>query len=218
MKRVKQSKSNQKSVVRKRKEATFKGQKDTKIGQLLCGDDHNWYQRRCTFVTDKRKKKSNAPWKYTPEQLYTAACEYFSYIETHPYFERRIAGTYYGEPMMVDVPKKRAMTIRGMLLFLEIGHKSWYHHYKQKKEYENVISMIDMTIYTQKFSGAASGFFKESIIIRDLGLKEQSDVTTNGQAIQPTENKIDLSKLKTEQLLELDSLLNAITTQDNTLL
>ena len=217
MKRVKNSKTKHKSLTRIKKDATFTGQKDKKIGQLLCGDDHNWYERRCSFITDKKKHRGIGVCKYTPEQLYISACEYFSYIETHPYYERRIAGTYYGEPMLVDIPKKRSMSIRGLLLFLEMSHKSWYQHYRDNERYEDVISMIDMTIYTQKFSGAVSGFFNASIISRDLGLKEQTDVTTNGQTIQPNENNIDLTKLGTAELLQLDTLLNSITSKEESI-
>lgn len=217
MKRVKHLKSKEKSQIRKKKDAAFSGPKDKKIGQLLCGDDHNWYERRCSFITDKKKHRGTGLCKYTPEQLYISACEYFGYIETHPYYERRIAGTYYGEPMLVDIPKKRAMTIRGLLLFLELSHKSWYQHYRENEKYEEVISMIDMTIYTQKFSGAVSGFFNSNIIIRDLGLKEQTDVTTNGQTIQTNNNSIDLKQLDLEELKQLDTLLNAITTKEDAL-
>jgi hypothetical protein len=38
-------------------------------------------------------------------------------------------------------------------------------------------------MFTQKFEGATVGAFNANIIARDLGLKDQTDVTTNGNDI-----------------------------------
>ena len=57
-------------------------------------------------------------------------------------------------------------------------------HYKTKEEFSEVLTHIDNIMKAQKFEGATVGIFKENIIARELGLKDSSDVTTNGKVIR----------------------------------
>lgn len=50
-------------------------------------------------------------------------------------------------------------------------------------DFNTVCAHIRATIYDQKFSGAASGFFKENIIARELGLTDKKDVTRTKRKI-----------------------------------
>lgn len=189
MKRLKHVKQDKRSGYYKRKRINYKGSKrDKEVGDIMSspsGLAFDWFECRCSKVINDRKlpRKKRSRMKYEPEELYYAACEYFSFVESHPLYERKIVGHYKGEPMMVDIPKRRVMTINGMLLFLELSCISWYNHYKKKERYEHIVSFIEMIIHEQKFTGAASGFFKENLIMRDLGMVDKRDTTSGGRPI-----------------------------------
>jgi len=62
-----------------------------------------------------------------------------------------------------------------------------------------VIEHIEDIIETQQFEGAVVGIFNTSIIARKLGLREQTDITTNGQNAT---FKIEVIDDNTKQQLE----------------
>ncbi len=64
--------------------------------------------------------------------------------------------------------------------------REWWNKFKNANhpDFLQVVSRIDEIIYTQKFEGAAVGAFNANIISRDLGLRDGSDVTTNGKELE----------------------------------
>lgn len=48
--------------------------------------------------------------------------------------------------------------------------EGWRYYRKSKKEFLGVLKTAEMVIYTQKYEGAAVGFFNPRIIAKDLGL------------------------------------------------
>lgn len=77
------------------------------------------------------------------------------------------------------------MTEMGLCVFLGISTSSFYKYYVGDNDYVDIITRIREVIRTQKFEGAAAGFLNANIIARDLGLKEQHDLTTGGDKINP---------------------------------
>lgn len=73
--------------------------------------------------------------------------------------------------MTMLIPKMRAMTIKGLCLFLDISYTGWLE-YGKRGAYVEVVTRIVDVIYDQKFSGAAAGMLNPVIIARDLGLKD----------------------------------------------
>jgi hypothetical protein len=73
----------------------------------------------------------------------------------------------------------RPFTIMGMCTFLDITHDTW-RNYRLRPEFLGVITILESIIYEQKFSGAAANLLNASIIARDLGLKDSSDVNLKG--------------------------------------
>lgn len=110
----------------------------------------------------------------SPEALWSACCEYFSWVEANPLWEMK-AFAYQGEVTQEPIAKMRAMTITGLLLFLDITKPTWAL-YKAREDFIYVTTRAEETIYDQKFSGAAADLLNANIIARDLGLKEQSQV------------------------------------------
>jgi hypothetical protein len=59
---------------------------------------------------------------------------------------------------------------------LDISKDTWVN-YKERKGFLEVSTRVEGIIYTQKFEGASVGAFNSSIIARDLGLKDNSELT-----------------------------------------
>lgn len=128
----------------------------------------------------------------TPQLMWEAACEYFEWCIAHPLYEVKpmtiSGGLGSGSSIeKVKVPHTRVFTMQGLCRYLGCN-TSYFAEFKRnlKKEdvdFSAVIQQIEETVYEQKFSGAASGFFNANLISRDLGLKDQQDVTSGDKPI-----------------------------------
>ncbi|OJB95786.1 DNA-packaging protein [Yersinia ruckeri] len=110
----------------------------------------------------------------SPDVLWEACCEYFTWVEENPLWEMK-AFAYQGEVTQEPIAKMRAMTLIGLCLFLDITDETW-RTYRVREDLSGVVSRAEKVIYDQKFSGAAADLLNANIIARDLGLKEQSQV------------------------------------------
>lgn len=122
----------------------------------------------------------------SPELLWEAACEYFEWCDEHPFEEEQLFA-YQGDVTSANAKKKRPYTLHGLCLYLDCGTAYFRNFRNQERDnkaaFMEVIDKINETIYNQKFSGAASGFFNANIIARDLGLADKSDITTAGESL-----------------------------------
>jgi hypothetical protein len=85
----------------------------------------------------------------------------------------------------------RAMTVSGLCIFLDISPKTWAE-YRAREDFTPIASRVDEIIRTQKFQGAAADLLNPSIIARDLGLADKSELTgANGGPVS-TITKIEL--------------------------
>lgn len=120
----------------------------------------------------------------TPELLWEAAVEYFTWCEENPLYESK-AFNYQGEVTIAELPKMRAMTLSGLCFYLNCNEAYFRNFQNQEranaKDFSSVIEQIEKTIYNQKFQGAAADLLNANIIARDLGLKEHTDITTDGK-------------------------------------
>ena len=113
-----------------------------------------------------------------PEELWKLTCGYFEWASKNTLKEEKVFGT--GKRMKVNHP--RAFTLRALCFYLGITEQSWNNYHKAEL-FSDIIEAINQVIYTQKFEGAAAGFFNANIIARDLGLKDATDVTTDGKSL-----------------------------------
>ena len=125
----------------------------------------------------------------TPELLWEAACEYFEWCEENPLYETK-AFPYMGEITLEKIPKMRAMTLSQLCIYLGCN-EAYFRTFKHQlpdneKDFNTVIERIEKTIYNQKFQGASADLLNANIIARDLGLKDNQDITTKGDKIQST--------------------------------
>jgi hypothetical protein len=108
--------------------------------------------------------------KYTLDELWTKAVEYFHWVEENPLKEEKVFGT----GVCMTVNKMRAMTITGFCLFAKISRPS-FDKYCNDEAYVYITTRIRDIIYTQKFEGAAADLLNPNIISRELGLSEKTE-------------------------------------------
>lgn len=117
----------------------------------------------------------------TPEIMAEKAQAYFDWVEANPIVEKRVA-QYLGEQVDLKVDKMRPMSVKGMCQYIGMTVTSW-QRYRKKEGYQDMAEAIEGVIYTQKFEGAAAGLFNAMIVARDLGLREHTDVTSDGAGV-----------------------------------
>lgn len=123
------------------------------------------------------------PRKYQPDELWQKAIEYFQWCDENPWKEAVLVQRI---EKIVSLPKARPYTEGGFKLFANISNETWANYCSGSNEYKDFLEIshaIKETIRTQKFEGAAAGFFNANIIARDLGLRDASDHNHSG-AIQ----------------------------------
>lgn len=138
-----------------------------------------------------RSTHGRSPIFAAPDDLWTACVEYFEWMEANPLYETRAFGSKDG-PQLVDVPKMRAMSVSSLCIFLDISPHTWAE-YRVREGFAPICSRVDEIIRSQKFQGAAADLLNPSIIARDLGLADRSEVSGPGGG--PIEKKITLIEL-----------------------
>lgn len=128
---------------------------------------NSFWLKRTTHGTDK---------KFTVDELWMAACEYFEECDNNPWTKKTWVGKASKEE---EIPIQRPYTIKGLCLFLDIDEDT-FSNYENKTGYEDYFGIarrIRMIIYTCKFEGAIVGAFNSNIIARDLGLADKREIS-----------------------------------------
>lgn len=121
----------------------------------------------------------------TPDLLWQAACEYFDYILNNPLIEIDYRGK---DATPVEIPHIEPFTIQGLCLYLDCN-TMYFNQFEDSlkdkkdnlsKDFSLIVTRIREIIYKQKFAGASCGFYNSSIIARDLGLKDKSEIEHSG--------------------------------------
>ncbi|HRH92896.1 MAG TPA: DNA-packaging protein [Agitococcus sp.] len=120
-----------------------------------------------------------------PDDLWTAACEYFEWVQANPLYEDKV-NFHQGQAVHEAIPKMRAMTIQALTFFLDISDETWAN-YCSNKDFIGITTQIKKVIYSQKFEGAAADLLNSNIIARELGLseKQQLDHTSSDGTMSP---------------------------------
>lgn len=113
-----------------------------------------------------------------PEELWAACLEYFQWVEENPLIEVKPMNVG-GAVVMVEIPKMRAMTVHALCNFLGIHSSAWHRWRDEREDLKDVIAAVDQIMYDQKFTGAAAEMLNPSIISRDLGLADKTDLTSS---------------------------------------
>lgn len=163
--------------------------RDEKTGRFLPGN-RAW---------EARSSHGRNPKFETAEQLWSACCEYFEWVENNPLWEDRLV-TFQGTASHEPVAKMRAMTTVGLCLFLDISRDSWNTWKTDRPDLSDIIARAEAVIYQQKFSGAAADLLNANIIARDLGLAEKSELTGKDGGPILTQ---DVGSLSDEELADI---------------
>ena len=134
-----------------------------------------------------------------PDDLWTAACEYFEWVQANPLYEDKV-NFHQGQAVHEAIPKMRAMTIQALTFFIDISDDTWAN-YCANKDFIGITTQIKKVIYSQKFEGAAADMLNSNIIARELGLsdKVQNEHTgANGTALIPSAKQMTTDELKAE--------------------
>lgn len=116
----------------------------------------------------------------TPQMLWEGAQSYFKECDEMPIERKEKTSTDKGvfdKVYIHSIP----YTWEGLYIFLGVCN---LNHYKEKEAFSTIITHIGNIIRNQKFTGASIGIFNANIIARDLGLRDSSDITTDGEKIQ----------------------------------
>ena len=136
------------------------------------------------------------PKKYTPEKLWEKACEYFDWIDEHPYYKNEQKKGSVNIPKgsdlseidkdvfspIIEIPTIRPYTLIGFCLFANIGHNT-FQSYEKDETFATVCTCIRDTVESQMFEGGLVGTFEKVLVARKLGLVEKHDITSDGESI-----------------------------------
>lgn len=126
----------------------------------------------------------------TPELLWEAACEYFNWVDAHPWFKIEQLKTPVIETnketgekkitAVTKVPTARPYSLSGFCLYAHASENFWKEFRKNENLSEDflaVIARVEEIISTQQFEGASVGAFNANIISRKLGLSDKQEMT-----------------------------------------
>lgn len=158
--------------------------RDPKTGKFLPGNR----------IWEARSSFGRKPLFATSEELWAACVEYFEWVEANPLQEERLV-TFQGVSTREPVAKMRAMTLRGLCLFLDVDSSTWAVRWRQRPELADAVERAEAVIYNQKFAGAAADLLNATIIARDLGLADKSEFTgKDGKDLVPETSDRDLAR------------------------
>lgn len=122
----------------------------------------------------------------SPEQLLDACQQWFQWVEDNPLTEYKVA-QFQGQPVEMEVPKMRAMTIGGLCIFLGMTSETW-RTYRDKDGFSVIVTEVEQVIYNQKFVGASADLLNSNIIARDLGLADKKDHASSDGTMSPVDS------------------------------
>lgn len=126
----------------------------------------------------------------SPTILWEACCEYFEATDARKWVKKDWVGK---DAIPVERETSTPYTLSGLYVFLDIDRTTW-DLYRKREDFISVVTRVQDIMFAQKFEGAAVGAYNSSIIARDLGLKESTDVTTGGEKITGSVFQIGFNK------------------------
>jgi len=110
------------------------------------------------------------------QALREACLEFVKLYEENPLTSEKV-GFSEGVAVRTTINHPRAMTIKGLSLFLNIRENTYYQWKKERADLAEVLDEIEKIIWSQKFGAAAAGLLNANIISRELGLADKTDMT-----------------------------------------
>ena len=120
----------------------------------------------------------------SPERLWELFEEYKLHEQNNPMSKVEYVGK---DGLKVLTPLETPITFKAFECYLsDNGYIHGLEDYRTNKdgrysEYANIFTRIDANCFNHNFKGAAVGLFKENLIARKLGLKDQTDLTVKAE-------------------------------------
>lgn len=162
--------------------------KDEETGRFLPGN--RFWEARSSHGAKPKFEKA--------EDLWSACCEYFEWVEENPLYETK-GFAFQGVVTKETFPKMRAMTIAGLCMFLDVDEVTWRDWRSSRPDLSTVISRAEAVIFQQKFSGAAADLLNANIIARDLGLADKQDHQSSDGSMSPMDARTWREVLRSEK-------------------
>jgi hypothetical protein len=117
----------------------------------------------------------------TPELLWESACEYFDWCNNNPIESSKKTLSTNGSSDEVK-EFQRPFTKQGLFLYFHCS-ETWLTNFKKtcSEDFLRVIEAIEQTIESQQIEHAMVGMFNSNLVARIQGIKDSTDVTTNGK-------------------------------------
>ena len=125
----------------------------------------------------------------TGEALWDACVEYFEWVVANPLKEEKVFCNQ-GIVTHTEVSKMRAMTQKGLCLYLGISAEAW-NQWGKREELAATVADVNAVIYDYKFAGAAAELLSPVLIARELGLKDGVDHNHSGEIRSITRTIVD---------------------------
>jgi len=135
----------------------------------------------------------------SPELLWESACEYFNWCDENPWITEK-SGSNTNGSFHEEKPTQRPYSLTGWFLYIGCS-ETWLINFKATcgNDFLRVIEQVEQVIRKQQWEGATVGAFKENIIARTLGLKDASDLTTNGKDLPAVNPSITVEIIKPKE-------------------
>ena len=119
----------------------------------------------------------------TPSALLAKGYEYFEWADANAWIKNEAIKSGDSAGTIVGVPTQRPYTVEGFCVYAGISKSAFNDLYAHREGFVVIVTHIREVIEANQLEGAAVGAYNPSIIARKLGLKEQSDVTSNGKDV-----------------------------------
>lgn len=160
--------------------------------------------RSMTHTGDKAHSGGRARMFETPDDLREACLEYLAWADATPLIEEKHFCAQ-GQIFTAELKKPRAVTIVGLCLFLGIHRHTW-QNYRISEEFDLVCDEIEDRMKQYKFENAVAGLMNPTLIARDIGLVEKSEVNSTGTVTHVNYSPADYKQAELELGNKLDDL------------
>ena len=157
-----------------------------------------------THRGDKADMRGRARLFETPDDLREACMRYLEWAETNPLVEEKHFCAQ-GAIVTAEIQKPRAVTITGLCIFLGI-HRTTWQSYRASDEFDYICDEIEDRMKQYKFENAVAGLMNPTLIARDIGLVEKTDVTNHGTVTHVNYSPADYKQAELELGNKLDDL------------
>lgn len=125
----------------------------------------------------------------TPRHMWDYACAYFKDTDMHNLVQYDVVrgGDHAGLELKIRKPRPYSWSGFTTYLIREsiiIKLEDYRFNYRGGFEmFAEVVQAIDEIMFSQKFEGASAGIFNPSVIVRDLQLRDNLDLTSENEHI-----------------------------------